>query len=243
VRIWREREEDLENLLNKGSQWAISYGDLMSNLMVFFLMMFVFAVAKNENFEEGLGTLQTEFGGQLSEEQKKHMAIKAQERDVAQDLKEKFSSEELKKHVDVVITPDRIQITLREHLMFDSGKRELKENAVGILHEIAIRLKDLPNPIQIEGHTDDVPVSEESRYGSNWQLSMARAFSVIESFLEAGVDPKRLSGTGYSEFQPVVPNANEDNRARNRRIEIAVIRHRMGKRYNKYYAPNGNGKG
>jgi len=86
---------------------------------------------------------------------------------------------------------------------------------------------DLPNPIQIEGHTDNRPLGRSIRFRSNWELSSARAFSVLQFFIKEGVAPEKLSAVGYGEFKPVKSNDTPEGRSGNRRIEINIIRHEI----------------
>jgi chemotaxis protein MotB len=92
-----------------------------------------------------------------------------------------------------------------------------------VIGRVAATVKDAPNPIRIEGHTDDVPI-RTARYGSNWELSTARASAVVAYLIqEVGIEPRRLSAAGYGEFHPRVANDTQENRARNRRIDIVVL--------------------
>ncbi len=80
-----------------------------------------------------------------------------------------------------------------------------------------------PNDIIIEGHTDPTPV-RGGAYRSNWELSIARAVGVVNFFTSSGMDPKQLVAAGYGEFHPAFPNDSEEHRARNRRIELTIVR-------------------
>lgn len=213
---YREREEDLENLLNKGALWAVTYGDLMSYLMIFFLIMFTFSI-KGKNASEGLSALQVHFGGEKNSAAIQRLRQKGQETVLAEEFQKKFQTK---------VTEEKIQITLSAKVLYDSGKTDLKPGVFPVLTEFALLVKNLPNSIVVEGHTDDVPVHGE-KYSSNFELSMARAYSVVRYLIEKeGLDPKQLSGAGYGEYRPVSPNDTAENRALNRRIEINLIRAR-----------------
>ncbi len=84
-------------------------------------------------------------------------------------------------------------------------------------------IQEFPNDIIIEGHTDNVPITG-GKYQSNWELSVARAVSVIDFFTDRGIEPKKLVAGGYGEFHPAYPNDTPEHRARNRRIEITILR-------------------
>lgn len=223
--VHQEREEDLENLLNKGALWAVTYGDLMSYMMIFFLLMFTFSMAGGRGFEERMSEIQEAMGGPVNEARIQRAIRRGQEENLARDLDKALEAHGLQDAADVVITEDRVKITLREGVLFDSGKAFLKPAALPLLRKAADLVRRMPNPIAIEGHTDDVPVGVRSDYVNNWQLSMARAYTVLRYFADVeGVDPKRLSGAGYGEHQPVASNETEAGRARNRRIEISLLR-------------------
>jgi len=122
---------------------------------------------------------------------------------------------------------DKLTVQLVDKILFDSGHADIKESGQKVLLRIADILKKVQDKdIRIEGHTDNVPIGGAlaQRYPSNWELSTARATTVVR-FLqdEAGVDPKRLIAAGYGQEKPVAPNDTEANRRQNRRIEIALI--------------------
>ncbi|MCX7910505.1 MAG: OmpA family protein, partial [Endomicrobia bacterium] len=108
-------------------------------------------------------------------------------------------------------------------VLFDIGKAELKDTALSVLSEVAESLKPVSNEIVVEGHTDNLPIYG-GRYRSNWELSAARAFSVRDYLIKQGIDERRISCVGYGEYRPVAPNDTEENRAKNRRIEIKIIK-------------------
>jgi chemotaxis protein MotB len=125
---------------------------------------------------------------------------------------------------EVRINEQKIRIMLSSPILFDSGRSELKTSSYPIMHEVAALIKDIPNRIVIEGHTDNQPVNT-SEFKSNWELSAARAFSVVRYFIEKEkLDPERLAGLGYGEYRPLLANDSEDNRSRNRRVEVNIIR-------------------
>jgi len=123
----------------------------------------------------------------------------------------------------VSISPLWIKLELSSPALFDSGSAELKPAGWPLLRELAKHQKHMANVLIVEGHTDNVPIRSE-RFQSNWELSAARAFTVLQFFVSEGIEPKRLAAHGYGEFRPLVPNDSEENRGRNRRIEITIPR-------------------
>jgi chemotaxis protein MotB len=115
-------------------------------------------------------------------------------------------------------------INIDNSILFDSGKTTVKEGVKDSLSKIAAALNNFPeNNIQIEGHTDDVPI-HTAKYPSNWELSAARALSVLRFFVDkTEVDPRKLSAVGYGEYHPLVPNDTPENKRLNRRVDIVIL--------------------
>lgn len=225
--LTRDREEDLENLLNKGALWAITYGDLMSYMMLFFLLMYSFSLSdEGLAFFESLTEVQKTFGGEENKELLEKKAAIVKEEEVAREIQEKFKmTTELEKFAKVELTEEKIRITLREPILFEAGGVDLKPAAKGVLREVAEFARPMPNKIVVEGHTDNVPIPKGSRFVSNWVLSMARAYKVLKFFHEEERLPaERLACVGYGEYQPMVSNDTLEGRAQNRRIEITLVR-------------------
>jgi len=179
--------------------WMLTYSDLMTQVLIFFVMMFALASAMNEM--------------QLVKLKRKLEAYVMENR--------------LGNYIGLKIDEKGLVISLREKLMFDSGKAEIYQEAKYILKDITKEIIDVPNNTRIEGHTDNVPIGPElkSKFPTNWELSTARATNVTRYVLEAlNFPPKRISSAGYGEYQPVVDNDTEEHKAMNRRVDIVVQR-------------------
>ncbi|MGD9643756.1 MAG: OmpA family protein [Elusimicrobiales bacterium] len=222
--IYKQRRDEVENQLNKGALWAVTYGDLMSYLMIFFLVLFSFSVSKNDKtknrkYEESLGNIQKAFGGSADSQRLERAIAKENEEATAEKLKESVASN----LVQVESSEKMIKLVLTEGVLFASGRADLKEPARKVLAPIAEELKKLPNDVIIEGHTDNLPM-KNGRYESNWELSMARAYSVLKFMEEQGFSSRHLAGIGYGDNRPVADNGTIEGRARNRRIEISLMK-------------------
>lgn len=222
--IYKQRRDEVENHLNKGALWAVTYGDLMSYLMIFFLVLFSFSIArsdkaKSRKYEESLANIQRSFGGERSTRQLER--AKAQENEEAAAVKLKASIAPGLGQVES--SEKKLKLVLAEGVMFDSGRADLKDRAKEVLAPIVEELKKFPNDVVVEGHTDNVPV-KGGRFSTNWELSMARAYSVISFMEEQGLDKRRLAGIGYGENRPAADNAAPEGRAKNRRIEIVLLK-------------------
>jgi chemotaxis protein MotB len=122
----------------------------------------------------------------------------------------------------VVRRSDRaVEVDLSTDIIFPSGAAALAPNASGVLEKLAGVLRDFPNPIRVEGHTDDRPIST-ALYPSNWELSSARAARVVEVLARNGVDPTRLTVQGFGEFRPIASNATSEGRNANRRVLLVI---------------------
>lgn len=116
-----------------------------------------------------------------------------------------------------------LQIELKDSILFESGNAEPSLQAQTIFDEIALILQDYPNPVQVEGYTDNLPINS-ARYPSNWELSTARASAIVKLLASKNVAPTRLSAVGFGEFQPIADNSNAAGRAQNRRVALMIAR-------------------
>jgi chemotaxis protein MotB len=118
---------------------------------------------------------------------------------------------------------------LSEHTLFDVGIASLSPESVSLLQKIGAVISKTSYRVQIEGHTDNLPINSE-KFPSNWELSTARAVNVLRYFIDVhGISPHRLFAVGFGEYQPLVPNASPAQRAKNRRVEIIFIAKDKGK--------------
>ena len=155
----------------------------------------------------------TQLQGELSE-------LEKAKRELEDRLKNEISDKEVK----VEMLERGLVITFVSEVLFDSGKADLRQDSLGKLEKvyevINTTVRDLN--IGVEGHTDDQPIKHSS-WQSNWELSSARALSVLHYLTEKGVDPERLSATGFGEYRPIEPNDTKEGRQKNRRVEIVIL--------------------
>ncbi|MBN1621244.1 MAG: OmpA family protein [Endomicrobiales bacterium] len=184
--------------VGKGSPpWMTTYSDLVTQLLIFFVMLFALSAAA------------------VDEQLKK--------------IKEKIDNYVEVSHLtNVVFTKitqkEGLVVSLREKLMFDSGKADVHNEAKRVITDIVRLLQGEPNRVAVEGHTDNVPIATQE-FPSNWELSTARATNTTRFLIEElKFNPKRLSSAGYGEYQPIASNATINGRAENRRVDIVVRR-------------------
>ncbi|WP_238651055.1 OmpA/MotB family protein [Paenibacillus piscarius] len=121
--------------------------------------------------------------------------------------------------------PQGIAITLSDRFLFDAGRAELKPPAFPALRQLSGLFRGIGATISIEGHTDNVPVTPGSVYRDNWELSGARAMSVLRFFLDTeGLSPEHFQYAGYADTRPAYDNSTAEGRQRNRRVELIVLR-------------------
>ncbi|MBU1853778.1 MAG: OmpA family protein [Candidatus Omnitrophica bacterium] len=140
-------------------------------------------------------------------------------------LEKKLSKEIGEKEVRVEMAEKGLAIIFLTEVLFDSGKAKIKEDAFGVLDKVAKVLKENigEREIGIEGHTDNEPI-KHSGWKSNWELSTSRATSVLHYIVdERGIEPRRVSATGYGEYRPVSSNDTPDGRRQNRRVELVIL--------------------
>jgi chemotaxis protein MotB len=136
-------------------------------------------------------------------------------------------NEEVKKgQLQVRQLEGKLTVDVAEQLFFDSGRATLKDTGKQLLQKVAESLKGYEDKaIRIVGHTDNVPITKglQKVYPSNWELSVARATTVVRFLQDAGIAPERLLATGRAEYAPVAPNDSAEGRQKNRRIEITLV--------------------
>jgi chemotaxis protein MotB len=118
----------------------------------------------------------------------------------------------------------RTSVKMKDKILFASGSASIGADGKVALRKVADALKLLQGKvIRVEGHTDNVPTGPSSPFPTNWELSSARALAVVRFLQETGIDPTRLSGAGFGEFQPISANDTPEGRSLNRRIEIVLV--------------------
>tara|TARA_R110001606_G_scaffold361754_7_gene515298 strand:- start:212362 stop:213309 length:948 start_codon:yes stop_codon:yes gene_type:complete len=140
---------------------------------------------------------------------------------------------------DVIIKQgdDWLELEMKSNVLFYSGEARLETTAVPIIGKVATILSASANPIQVEGFTDNNPINTP-KFPSNWELSAARAASVVHLLDRYGLDPSRMSAIGYGEFQPIADNTTEEGRQKNRRVVLVVLGKKDSRRDINVFTPN-----
>lgn len=212
--IRRRRKDDHhpENL----DRWLISYADFMTLMFTFFVALYALSSMDLTKMEQFTLSLRQVFKV-IDDPIKLHYT--KTEKSMTEDLKAVLANDE---NVAVNNEPRGIVITFSDTALFTSGAADVRPEADSVLGRIAEKLKTMPGRVYIEGHTDNVPISG-GRFGSNWELSAARASGVLHAFVAKGLDPYRFTISGYGEYRPVASNESPEGRAKNRRVELVLM--------------------
>lgn len=221
-------------------RWLLTYADLITLLMAFFVVMYAMSNVDKKKYETlsvslkqalhvggSADNLIADRLGQMQMQSPLPTDIQAMENAEFQKIIDKVrnpsAAEELSSTV-FIIDERGLVISFMDTLLFDLGRADLRPNALPVLDRVAGAIKESVILIRVEGHTDDLPIAT-LQYPSNWELSAARAIAVTRYFITRhGIEPRRLSATGYGESRPLVANTNEENRKKNRRVDIVVLR-------------------
>ncbi len=208
----RRDEDEPENL----DRWLISYADFITLMFTFFAALYALSSVDKAKMAEFSGSLNQTF----KVIEKPIPQIDTQKNVLVEDIKK--ATGELQ-GITVKNEPRGVVVTFADSVLFASGSAELKPEIDTVLEKLSKLLSTVPGKIAIEGHTDNVPISS-SKYSSNWELSTARAASILHFFIEKGIDPANYSIAGYAEFRPLASNATEEGRQKNRRVEIVITK-------------------
>lgn len=221
----RKTEEEYEN----PDRWVVSYADFITLLFVFFTAMYAISHVDLGKLERFAGSMQSAFktSGAVSDKAVIEGINPISYDDIQLEKEVRTVFENFDKTVIEGINISRsergILISLGDSIMFDTGSAEIKDEAKKMLTAVLSVIKKIQNNIVIEGHTDNIPI-KSAEYHSNWELSTARAMSVLMYLMqEDGIRPERFSASGYGEHRPIMSNATPEGRARNRRVDIIIV--------------------
>jgi len=210
--------------------WQIVYTGFILIMLTFFIMLTSFASlqqSKITRFVKSFSNAVTVFDSGRALEKGDTMinadATMVDKEDVLARLFERVNllgQDNGLDQIDLRASRKGVVMTLTDKMLFSSGEARLSEAAIPLLEKISAVISKLKVPVEIEGHTDNMPIHTDE-YPSNWELSTARAINVLRFFTERqSVDKQLLSAVGMSEYHPLVPNDSDANRNRNRRVEI-----------------------
>lgn len=223
--------------------WMVTYSDLVTLILVFFVMLFAMSAIDVVKFQafvasfQGIGILNwgdkpldevqpepiTAIDDVSSGREPRPPAPDYTLMEVYEMVEQTLVEAGLEQKVTLRYEEAGVALDIQDRVLFDTAKADLKPEAKGILDPLAELFQRLPFQIHVEGHTDSRPISN-LQFPSNWELSGARASRVIRYFIdEHRLDPHKFAAVGYGEYRPVAPNDSEENMQLNRRV-VMVIR-------------------
>ncbi len=232
----KHKEEHSEG----GERWLITYADLVTLLFAVFIVLYAGSNSDEERFgrtaegirqafDVGLGVLSG--GGSdpgVFEEGGDAVPLptvqgNSDAEPVLREVNALAQSHGLSGQVNVRLEEGRLIIALANDLLFDAASASIDEQAITFLSDLGGVLVDLPQPIQVEGHTNSVPINTEA-FPSNWELSTARATAVLRFLVEqAGVSASRIHAAGFADQRPIADNVSAEGRAANRRANVVIL--------------------
>ncbi len=233
--------------------WMATFADLVTLLMCFFVLLFAMSTTQQETYKELVKSLRSALGAQAvpesgtregltmhavpSEEPSENQQIdelggmiEKELEDIVSEVRELVLFNKLGGEVSVTKTEDGVVITMSDLLLFAEGGTKLSDKGLDILEKVATVLAKLAYHVKIKGHTDAEPISS-AQYPSNWELSSARASTVVRLLIKNGVPPYYVSAEGYAQYHPVATNDTAQGRARNRRVEIVYERDSIARQF------------
>jgi chemotaxis protein MotB len=229
-----------------GRGWVVTYADMMTLILIFFILLYTLAQYEDEAYKNLVGSVQVLDGdgnqisiidyatknGRSPEPLKPieemlglnptEQVIENLRPAIVEELESMIGNTDLYDSVDLAFNADKITLQIDGRFLFQSGRSELKDDATVIFANLGHLFKQYADyNIAIRGHTDNRDI-ETVKFPSNWELSAIRATTVLRFFIGLGLDPERMSATGYADIIPLVDNDTVDNRARNRRVEFVL---------------------
>lgn len=236
-------------------RWLLTYADLITLLMVFFVVMYSISSVNAQKMQAVASSLSQVLVGKAPEilDYSGPAIIQgqsgAQKGDVTTQVEVEAARLQLIEYLEVleaiepgitknivIMQQERgLVISLKDTLLFPKGSAVLTPRARQVISEVGKALSKLPNYTRVEGHTDNLPI-HTAQFPSNWELSVIRATNVAQQLInENSIKPDKLSATGYGEYRPLVSNNSEVNRAINRRVDIVILKQKYS-----YFEPSPN---
>ena len=261
----KKREEEAK----KGAPaWMATYGDMVTLLLCFFVLLFSMSSVDIRKFKEAIASFNdqidilpggealveadlitngvdqlsdiqiivqtnlsqgsegtTESEEELTDEQKKAIALD-EAREVYERVNQYLSDQGVREEVDISYALNFVKITIPGEALFDSGQAVIKPEALNVISILGQMIQGQSFEtynVQIEGHTDNVPI-RTAFFPSNWELSASRAIAVGKYLIDnMGFSEEKIACTGYGEYRPIVSNDSNENRAKNRRVEMKIV--------------------
>ncbi|SHJ91593.1 OmpA/MotB family protein [Paramaledivibacter caminithermalis] len=224
-------------------EYMATYGDMMTLLLCFFVLLFAFSEIDAKKFQAIMQSFQGSAGvmrGGKTLDDTQFVNNSTLEDDITNNLREIRNLQALKESFEKHLKENDLQsqilvelddrgllIRFDDNVLFDSGRAELKTQSKEIIKFMSSLLKQdkfSDKIIRVEGHTDSDPIKSSKKFPTNWELSTIRAVNVARFLIEeTNITPERISVSGYSKYHPVAPNDTPQNKAKNRRVDIVIL--------------------
>lgn len=233
--------------------WLLPYADMLTLLLALFIILFAMSKIDAQKYKQLTHVFKSQFSSDKGIPESQHILVEmtgdmeengAEEddndthdyhtsswliefnflQDIQKEIDDYIQQNNLADTLDTKLSDEGLLITILTDVSFDSGSAQVKKEGKDIAREIARFLHtDPPHEIVISGHADDRPMYNEE-FKSNWELSVMRAVNFMALLLDnEQLDPEKFSAKGYGEYKPIVPNTSEENRAKNRRVEVLIL--------------------
>lgn len=221
--------------------WMVTYGDLVTQVLAFFVLLYSFSSLNEQKFQEMIASLQGAFRSPVTSSGPPPVVISTPPAEgeratitptrpnstltaLQRQLEASLEKEGAAEIVSFKLGDHALVIHLDAAALFDSGRAEIRQEAVKALDAIGSVLAEIPNHVRIEGHTDSDPMTPNIQFPDNWMLSGGRATSVLRYLNEfKDVKHERMSFAGYADTRPVASNETAGGKAKNRRVDIIVL--------------------
>jgi len=221
------------------ANWLITYADLMTILLVFFVLLYTLAFFEKEKYESRVEVIMR----QLKQDQQPKGAmemfdlsgnqdpkisledftgLRSRETTLFKKVNKMAQKSDQRKKITTLSRYGKIMIIISGEALFGSGSASFNSDALPNFDQLIQLFDEYPEyTINIKGHTDNIPISTPA-FPSNWELSAIRATTVLKYLIAKGISPQRLTATGYADIMPLVPNTTDENRNKNRRVEFVL---------------------
>ncbi len=224
---------------SKNDRWLLTYSDMITLLMIFFIIMYTMSTVNSNKFNKMATSLNSSLSGTdviglgggggildggngILDGNYVPMDVKTEDT-IASDLDSIIKKNNLQDMVTYEMDERGLVISLDDNILFDTGSADVRPEQMASLIKIGNMLKHISNYIRVEGFTDDVPIHDQ-RFQSNWELSVIRATNVVEILVnDVKLNPEKISATGYGQYRPAAANDSESNRRLNRRVDIVIM--------------------
>ncbi|MGD8563051.1 MAG: flagellar motor protein MotB [Desulfarculaceae bacterium] len=215
--------------------WLITYADMVTLLLTFFVMLLAISTLDQERFENVINSIQFTLGASVApggrmgridvhDVQSRSLSrpTGTEDEPLLKDLRQMVNKKNLDDVVEVVAQDGKVIMRVKGQILFPSSSSQFKGEARAVLNQVAKIVKAHPEyRLDVGGHTDPRPI-KTAKFDSNWELSALRATAVLRYLIGQGVNSRRLTATGYADTDPLAPNTSEANMAKNRRVEFVL---------------------